>query len=310
MSVLASLGAMSLRQLEVFYAVVAAGSITAAAESLHISQPTVSATIRRMEDQLGLALFRKDRGRLAPTNEGRLLFEALQRNFRYFQAIADAISMIQKGVSQRMSIAAIQPLGNGIVSAALQQFLKERLEARVHLLIRPRKAVYHAVAAEGADLGISFSTGEAEQEGLSVEKVCSGRLFCIMPNGHPLESRTSVTHDDLVDYPLVSFPPGHQWLLAQFEKVIDTSKQRPEPVLTVDSVMSIYPHVENGIGLGLVDEFSLRSHSKERLSYRPFEPTIGVAIELVYPNRRASDLTKAFVKHFKAACSHIHREPL
>lgn len=305
MAMLSSLGAMSLRQLEVFYAVVAAGSITAAAEGLRISQPTVSTMIRRIEDQLGLTLFQKDRGRLVPTNEGRLLFDALQRNFKYFQAIADAIAMIQKGVSQRMSIATIRPLGNGIVSMALQRFLQGRLDARVHLLIRPRKDVYHAVAAEGADIGISFQTGEAEQEGLVVEKVCSGRLFCIMPTGHPLESRESVTYDDLIEHPMVSYPPGHQWLLEQFERAVDKSKPRPEARLTVESVMAVYPHVENGIGVGLVDEFSLRYHPKGKLSYRPFTPMIGVSIELIYPNRRATELTKAFASHFKATWQDI-----
>lgn len=305
MSALASLGAMSLRQLEVFYAVIDAGSITAAAENLHISQPTVSTMIKRIEDQLGLALFRKERGRLIPTNEGRLLFETLHRNFRCFESIANTISMLQKDISQRMSIATIQPLGNGIVSSALKLFLQERPDAHVQLLIRPRKDVYTAVAAEGADLGISFQTGEAEREGLTVEHVSSGRLFCIMPHGHPLEEKSIITHDDMINYPIVSFPPGHQWLLTQFEKVIDKSKPRREPILTVESVMSIYPHVEKGIGIGLVDEFSLRSNYTERLSYRPFEPVINVAVDFIYPNRRASELTKAFARHFNSVCKSI-----
>lgn len=308
MNLIAPLRSISLRQLEVFYAVVSAGSITAAAESLQISQPTVSTMIRRIEDQLGLALFLKERGRLIPTNEGRVLYEALQRNFRHFQAIADTIAYLQRDVSQRMSIATIQPLSSGLIAHALKDFMAEHADARMHLLIRPRKAVYQAVASDGVDLGISFGTGEAQAEGLEVEQVCVGRLYCIMPKGHPLEAREVVTNASLNQWPQVSYPPSHQWLYTIYEEVMGDVPR--EPVLTVENVNSVYPNVENGIGVGLVDEFSLRFHPKEKLSYRSFEPRIDVPIELIYPHRKSSDLAKAFARHFKKICSELAANPI
>lgn len=308
MNMVAPLRSISLRQLEVFHAVVSAGSITAAAESLQISQPTVSTMIRRIEDQLGFALFLKERGRLIPSNEGRVLYETLQRNFRHFQAIADTIAYLRRDVSQRMSIATIQPLGNGLISHALKSFMAEHKDARIQVLSRPRKAVYQAVSSEGVDLGISFGTGEAQAEGLEVEQVCIGRIYCILPRGHPLELAEVVTNAELNEWPQVSYPPGHQWLYLIHEKV--TGNERPEPVLTVENVNSIYPNVENGIGIGLVDEFSLRFHPKDRLSFRPFEPRIDVTVELIYPHRKSSDLTKEFVRYFKTVCAEMAATPI
>ncbi|QDC03325.1 LysR family transcriptional regulator [Mesorhizobium sp. 8] len=297
-----------MRQLEVFYAVISAGSITAAAERLQISQPTVSTMIRRIEDQLGLALFLKERGRLIPSNEGRVLFEALQRNFRHFQAIADTITYLQRDVSQRMSIATIQPLSSGLIAHALKDFMAENTDARMNLLVRPRKAVYEAVATDGVDLGISFGTGEAKAEGLEVEQVCVGHMYCIMPRGHPLEALDSISHAELNAWPQVSYPPSHQWLYLIYEKVMGNAPS--EAVLTVENVNSVYPNVENGIGIGLVDEFSLRFHPRDRLSARPFEPRIDVTIELIYPHRKSSDLTRAFVRHFKKICADIASSPV
>jgi DNA-binding transcriptional LysR family regulator len=264
--------------------------------------------IRRIEDQLGLALFLKERGRLVPSNEGRVLYEALQRNFRHFQAIADTITYLQRDVSQRMSIATIQPLSSGLIAHALKDFMAEHGDARMHLLIRPRKAVYEAVASDGVDLGISFGTGEAKAEGLEVEQVCVGRIYCIMPKGHPLEAHDVVTHAELNAWPQVSYPPSHQWLYLIYEKVLGNAP--PEPVLTVENVNSVYPNVENGIGVGLVDEFSLRFHSKDRLSFRPFEPRIDVTIELIYPHRKGSDLTRTFVRHFRKICAEMTAAPI
>lgn len=308
MNLIAPLRSISLRQLEVFYAVVSAGSITAAAERLQISQPTVSTMIRRIEDQLDLALFLKERGRLIPSNEGRVLYEALQRNFRHFQAIADTITYLQRDVSQRMSIATIQPLSSGLIAYALKDFMAPNPDARMHLLIRPRKAVYQAVASDGVDLGISFGTGEAEAEGLEVEQVCVGRIYCIMPKGHPLESHEVVTNTELNEWPQVSYPPSHQWLYMIYEKVMGNAPR--EPVLTVENVNSVYPNVENGIGTGLVDEFSLRFYPKERLSCRPFEPRIDVTIELIYPPRKSSELSRSFVRHFKKVCAELTDTPV
>ena len=55
---------MTLRQIEVFHAVYVSGSITAAARALHVSQPSVSKTLRHTESGLGFALFRRLKGRL------------------------------------------------------------------------------------------------------------------------------------------------------------------------------------------------------------------------------------------------------
>src|SRR3954451_5356982 len=65
---------MNLRQIEVFHAVYVSGSVTAAARALHVSQPSVSKTLRHTEDGLGFALFRRLKGRLLPTEEARVLF--------------------------------------------------------------------------------------------------------------------------------------------------------------------------------------------------------------------------------------------
>ncbi|WP_211486622.1 LysR family transcriptional regulator, partial [Corallococcus exiguus] len=152
------------------------GTVTAAAQSLRISQPTVSTILRRMEDQLRIPLFRTNRGRLIPTNEARILYESLQRSFEQLQSINGTIETLRHGASHRISIATIQPLANSLVAHALAGFLAEMPQARVHLLIRPRKEVLHAVAMEGVDIGITFRTGEAE--GLRAEQLSSGKVYC------------------------------------------------------------------------------------------------------------------------------------
>ena len=65
---------MRFRQIEVFHAVYTTGSISAAARTLHVSQPSVSKVLHHTQQQLGLELFRLVRGRLVATEEAHALF--------------------------------------------------------------------------------------------------------------------------------------------------------------------------------------------------------------------------------------------
>lgn len=72
--------AVNLRHIEIFHAVMTAGSLTEAAHLLHTSQPTVSRELARFEKVIGLKLFERVRGRLHPTVQGLRLFEEVQRS--------------------------------------------------------------------------------------------------------------------------------------------------------------------------------------------------------------------------------------
>ena len=65
---------MNFRHLEVFYAVMINGTVTAAARQLGVSQPSVTTTLKQAEANLGIQLFNRESGRLIPTEEASVLF--------------------------------------------------------------------------------------------------------------------------------------------------------------------------------------------------------------------------------------------
>ena len=75
---------MNIRQLEIFRAIMRSGTLTAAAEALHVSQPAVSKILRHFESQLGYPLFDRVGGRLVATAEAQLLFADADHLFREF----------------------------------------------------------------------------------------------------------------------------------------------------------------------------------------------------------------------------------
>lgn len=84
------MAAVNLRHIEIFHAVMTAGSLTEAAHLLHTSQPTVSRELARFEKVIGLKLFERIRGRLHPTVQGLRLFEEVQRSWYGLDRIVSA----------------------------------------------------------------------------------------------------------------------------------------------------------------------------------------------------------------------------
>ena len=115
---------MNLRQIEAFKAVIESGTVTQAAERLAISQPAVSKLLQSFERGSGLTLFTREKGRLSPTTEARLLYEEVERIFqgagRVRQA-ADEIRSLKRGL-----------LSIGVMPALSVGFAQEIL-ARLHV---------------------------------------------------------------------------------------------------------------------------------------------------------------------------------
>jgi DNA-binding transcriptional LysR family regulator len=82
---------MSARQIEVFRAVMVAGSLSGAAQQLNVSQPSLTRLVRRIEDQVGFALFDRVKGRLLATAEARMVFAKLQHIQEQLDGLDEAI---------------------------------------------------------------------------------------------------------------------------------------------------------------------------------------------------------------------------
>ncbi len=101
------MAAVNLRHIEIFHAVMTAGSLTEAAHLLHTSQPTVSRELARFEKVIGLKLFERVRGRLHPTVQGLRLFEEVQRSWYGLDRIVSAAESLREFRQGELSIACL-----------------------------------------------------------------------------------------------------------------------------------------------------------------------------------------------------------
>ena len=110
---------MTLRQLETIYAIMRAGSITAAARNLHITQPAVSAVLKHTEQQLKMKLFERIGGRLHPTPEVLTLLPDLEEIFGRIDTMGRALQEMRDGRTGKLVLATSPTLVNAFVPQAV-----------------------------------------------------------------------------------------------------------------------------------------------------------------------------------------------
>jgi DNA-binding transcriptional LysR family regulator len=97
---------MRLRHIEVFHAIMQAGTISGAAQLLHISQPAVTKVLQHCELQLGMPLFDRVRGKLYPTPEAQRLFVEIDKLNRDLVGIRRLAANLRSGESEQVRLVA------------------------------------------------------------------------------------------------------------------------------------------------------------------------------------------------------------
>lgn len=175
---------MNMRQLEAFRATIRSGSITGAAQVMHVSQPSVSRLIADLEHSVGFSLFvRAGRG-LVPTAEARRFYAGVEDMFQgidHLQELARAIRISQGGT---LSIGAIQSVSTIELPMAVARFQRDHPDIRFVIQTRNTPGLVEAVLLRQFDLGIVGR--EPAYDGVEVLFQTAVPYACLMPEDHPL----------------------------------------------------------------------------------------------------------------------------
>ncbi|HEX7915206.1 LysR substrate-binding domain-containing protein [Rudaea sp.] len=188
---------ISLRQLEVFVAVAQEGSVRAAAERLHLSQPALSMALAELETQLGVDLFDRKRGRLYLGERGRdalpLAQEILERTVELKR------SMHGRGgaLEGELRLGASNTIGNYLVGDLLGAFTAQQPQVSVRLTVGNTDAIVKGLLDHALDLGCV--EGAVAHADIEVRPWREDELvICTRPD-HALAKRTRLRSEDFAD---------------------------------------------------------------------------------------------------------------
>lgn len=288
---------IKLRHVEVFYAIMRAGSMTGAARILDVTQPAVSTALKALETRLGLRLFDRAHGRLAPTPEAKALLPDVAELFGRLGAVERFSQDLAGGTRGMLSIAATSPLCDGFVARAVATFVAARPGVRASLQALASPMVLDRVVSREVDLGVVYEP--VVSAAVTAEEIRRSVLGCVMPARHPLARRRSIRVRDLAPHPVVTYLP--QALLRPLIDRFLSEKRDPVRIAvetgTSATALTLAAH---GAGIALIETELFRARPLRGFVMRPVEPRIELRILLVRArDARASRVLDAFVAHLR-----------
>ncbi|HVC54228.1 MAG TPA: LysR family transcriptional regulator [Stellaceae bacterium] len=285
---------MNLRQIEVFRAIMLCRSVTDAARMLGVSQPTLTKVLRRAEDQLGFRLFRREHGRLQPSEEAQLLFSDADRIFRELQSLQRLSTDLREGTGGLLRVGATASLALSVVPDALTLYRREFPGVRIMSYLLAGHEIAEMVMAHQLDVGVSIAP--FDMPAARTETIHHAEVICIMPEGHPLTALGVVTPHEIGDYPLISYSGA-----TRVGQMLEGAFRRVGMRRRVDIEVSLSPLacvlVQRGAGIALVDGFIPRL-ALPGIVCRKFRPQTMQQVNLVTP-LTPSHFADKFVAHLR-----------
>lgn len=197
---------LRLRHLHCFLEVARRGSLSAAAEALHVSQPAASKTIRELEDLLGAQLFDRSGRRLTLTAAGRVY------QSHAGAAMADLERAQQRVLNPptarpRLRVGVLPTAATGLVPRASLAFRSENPRVLLDVMTGPNWLLLSLLREGQLDLVVGRAPPEGEAQTLSFRKLYWERVVPVVHPGHPL-LRQDWDYGALTRFPLMLPPQG------------------------------------------------------------------------------------------------------
>ena len=280
------------RQLEIFDAAARLGSYSRAAESLHLSQPTVSMQLRKLADAVGEPLFEQVGKRIHLTAAGRELQKTCAQLFRVLDEFEIAVADMQGLKRGTLRVAAVTT-AEYFAPRILGRFCQRHSGVEATLEVTNREHVLERLAANQDDL---YIFGQPP-DGLDVESVpfMVNELVVIAPRDHALASSTRIPLERIAREPFLLREPG-SGTRSVTERVFREKKLRLQVRMELGSNEAIKQAVAGGLGLSVLSRITL-SPANDSVVILPVE---GFPLRrhwyLVYPaGKSLSAVARAFL---------------
>lgn len=199
---------MDLRQLRYLVALADERHFTRAAEREHVAQPALSQQIRRLEDELGLALVERTTRRVAVTDAGELLVGRARRILAEVEAARAEILAIKGMETGRVGVGTMHTMGPVDVSLVLAIFHERHPGIELAVREEPSEELARMIRDDELDLAFLSVTERVESHGLGLHRLVLEELVVILPPAHPRADRKRLRMAELAGEGFISYREG------------------------------------------------------------------------------------------------------
>ncbi|MGP1253176.1 MAG: LysR family transcriptional regulator [Kiloniellales bacterium] len=195
---------MEMNQIRYFLAVCEHRNFTHAASASNVSQPSLTAAIKKLEDELGGALFIRDRAGCRLTPLGKLIFprlERLQREAKEAKAEAVRHTRLDR---VPISIGLGETIGLNKISEAVERFRDRVPQAEIELIVTPQEDLLNGLR-EG-DFDVVVTADDVSPVLYRIDTLYREAYQVVVANGHPLSQLDAVTLEMLAETAMLDRP--------------------------------------------------------------------------------------------------------
>ncbi|WP_166269741.1 hydrogen peroxide-inducible genes activator [Marinobacter caseinilyticus] len=275
-----------------------------AAERCHVSQPTLSVAVKKLEDELGIPLFERSKSSIRVTETGQRIIEQSQRVLDQVGVIKDMAQDGKNQLNSPLKVGAIYTIGPYLFPHLLPElrrgapdmplFIEENYTANLRQKLRHSEL-------DAIIIALPFEEPEVVTLPLYDEP-----FVVLLPGNHPLAKKKTLTAEELAQEQLLLLGPGHcfrdqvlESCPPLVEAMTSRSATKPSPALVTEgsSLETIRHMVASGLGITVLplSAATAMQYNEDILAVRPFETpvpsrTVALAWRVTFPRPKAIDV--------------------
>ena len=283
---------MEIRQLEYFVAVVETSSFTKAAERQYVSQPCVTHSVRKLEEELGIELFDRTQKKAVLTDEGKRFYLRackLQNELRDTMTEMNELRNLARGT---INLAIPPMIGSCLFPYLFTSFQTQYPHLTLNVCEEGSFAAHRMLEQEELDLGIIILP-EPDLDTLHFVPLTQQEILLTVARSHPLAQRESVTFGDLRQEKFILFKSN----FFQRHAILNRCQQEnlePKIVFNSSQVETVKSLVSHGVGISFLMRMAIQDLAG--IVGVPLNPSIHVKIGLAWKKgRQLSPSARAFI---------------
>jgi DNA-binding transcriptional LysR family regulator len=273
------------------------GSVTAAAERLRLSQPTISKLIAQLERSTRLQLFERRKRRLVPTREAHTLLKNVESALDALEEVDRSAIELARAHSGAIRVACIPSIGTSFLPKAVASFRKTRPDVKVTLYIRTAKYVIEHVSGMRADIGLVSEPVDQPTIDTKIFQSPFGAL-CVLPAKHKLRRKKTLQAEDFDGEDFISIGRDNPFRYLIDRAFVEAGVSR-NIVVEATHVAAAAALVAEGAGVTVIDPYTAVSCvGAADVVLRPFQPEIKFEVRQLAPaNQPVPLIVGEFLQH-------------
>ena len=266
---------MDIRTMQYYLAVVREGTISAAAQTLHVAQPSLSRQMKELEEELGAALFMRGNRKITLTEEGMVLRKRAEEMVRLMQMTEDEISQVKNHVSGSVRIGAGESWSFHYLSRTAANLAEEHPDIRFHITSGDTQDLMDQLNNGLIDFAVIFTEVD-HMLYQSIKLPAEDSFGLLMPKDCPLAEKETLHLSDLKGLPVIVSRAAEPYFAGSEEL------SSLNVIATYNLVYNASLLVEDGLGYAICFDKLINTTGDSPLCMRPIIPQIKTAGYLIW----------------------------